>query len=99
MNPCPCGNFGSETRECRCTPSEIRRYVNKLSGPLLDRIDLHVEVDGVSYDELQSSEPAESSASIKERVEKARAVQRERYKGKRNFTNAGMDNADTFSGV
>ena len=94
MNPCPCCNFGSETRECRCTPSEIRRYVNKLSGPLLDRIDLHVEVDGVSYDELQSSEPAESSASIKERVEKARAVQRERYKGKRNFTNAGMDNAD-----
>ena len=94
MNPCPCGNFGSPTRECRCTPAEIRRYVNKLSGPLLDRIDLHVEVDGVSYDELQGDEPSEDSATIKARVEKARAVQRERYAGKKYFTNAGMDNAD-----
>ena len=94
MNPCPCGNFGSPTRECRCTPSEIRRYVNKLSGPLLDRIDLHVEVDGVSYDELQGDEPVEDSATIKARVEKARAIQRKRYAGKKYFTNAGMDNAD-----
>ena len=94
MNPCPCGNFGSPDRECRCTPSEIRRYVNKLSGPLLDRIDLHVEVDGVSYDELQGETPAESSAEIKARVEKARAVQRERYAGKKYFTNSGMDSAD-----
>ena len=94
MNPCPCGNFGSPDRECRCTPSEIRRYVNKLSGPLLDRIDLHVEVDGVSYDELQGEAPAESSAEIKARVEKARAVQRERYAGKKYFTNSGMDSAD-----
>ena len=94
MNPCPCGNYGSATRECRCTPAEIRRYIGKLSGPLLDRIDLHVEVDGISYDELQSKEPAESSAAIKARVEAARAIQRERYAGKNTFVNARMDNAD-----
>lgn len=94
MNPCPCGNFGSMTRECRCTPSEIRRYVNKLSGPLLDRIDLHVEVDGISYDELQDETPSEDSAAIKARVEAARAIQRERFEGKRNHTNSGMDNND-----
>lgn len=93
MNPCPCGNYGSTTQECRCTASEIRRYVNKLSGPLLDRIDLHVEVDGVSYDELRSDIPAESSAAIKERVEAARAVQRQRYAGSGVYVNARMTNA------
>ena len=93
MNPCPCGNYGSKTQQCRCTAAEIRRYVSRLSGPLLDRIDLQVEVDGISYEELRFAPPSESSATIKERVEKARAVQRERYKGSGVHTNAQMTNA------
>ena len=92
MNPCPCGNFGSKTRQCRCSPSEIHRYVSRLSGPLLDRIDLQVEVDGVGYEELRFSPDAESSADIKKRVEKARAMQRSRY-GSSLTTNARMTNA------
>lgn len=93
MNPCPCGNYGSKTQQCRCTAAEIRRYISRLSGPLLDRIDLQVEVDGISYEELRFAPPSESSATIKERVEKARAVQRERYKGSGVHTNAQMTNA------
>lgn len=93
MNPCPCGNFGSKTRQCRCTAAEIRRYVSRLSGPLLDRIDLQVEVDGISYEELRFSPPSEDSATIKARVEKARALQRDRYKGSGVHTNAQMTNA------
>lgn len=93
MNPCPCGNFGSKTQQCRCTAAEIRRYVSRLSGPLLDRIDLQVEVDGISYEELRFAPPSEDSATIKARVEKARALQRERYKGSGVHTNAQMTNA------
>ena len=93
MNPCPCGNFGSKTQQCRCTAAEIRRYVSRLSGPLLDRIDLQVEVDGISYEELRFAPPSEDSATIKARVEKARALQRERYKGTGVHTNAQMTNA------
>lgn len=92
MNPCPCGNFGSST-PCKCSPHEIHKYVNRLSGPLLDRIDLQVEVDSVSYDDLRSKVKAESSAAIKERVEKAREIQRERFKGSGIFTNSEMTNA------
>ena len=69
----------TKRQQCRCTPAEVRRYVNKLSGPLLDRIDIHIEVDGIGYDELRGSDKAESSADIKARVEQARAVQRKRY--------------------
>ena len=93
MNPCPCGNFGSKTQQCRCTAAEIRRYVSRLSGPLLDRIDLQIEVDGISYEELRFAPPSEDSATIKARVEKARALQRERYKGTGVHTNAQMTNA------
>lgn len=93
MNPCPCGNFGSKTQQCRCTAAEIRRYVSRLSGPLLDRIDLQVEVDGISYEELRFAPLSEDSATIKARVEKARALQRERYKGTGVHTNAQMTNA------
>ncbi len=92
MNPCPCGNYGSRTRQCRCTASEIHRYVSRLSGPLLDRIDLQVEVDGVSYEDLRFAPDSESSASIKKRVEQARAMQRQRY-GSGLVTNANMSNA------
>ena len=93
MNPCPCGNLGSKRQQCRCTPAEVRRYVNKLSGPLLDRIDIHIEVDGIGYDELRGSDKAESSADIKARVEQARAVQRKRYEGSGIYVNARMTNA------
>lgn len=93
MNPCPCGNYGSKTQQCRCTPSEIHRYISRLSGPLLDRVDLQVEVDGVSYEELRFSAPSEDSATVKLRVEKARAIQRERYKGTGVHTNAQMTNS------
>lgn len=93
MNPCPCGNYGSKTQQCRCTAQEIRRYLSRLSGPLLDRIDLQVEVDGISYEELRFAPPSEDSATIKARVEKARAVQRERYKGSGVHTNSQMTNA------
>lgn len=93
MNPCPCGNYGSKTQQCRCSASEIHRYISKLSGPLLDRIDLQVEVDGISYEELRFAPAQESSASIKQRVEKARAIQRERYKGTGVHTNAQMTNS------
>ncbi len=93
MNPCPCGNFGSAKNPCKCTPNEIHRYVNKLSGPLLDRIDLQVEVDSVSYDDLRSKVKAEPSAVIKQRVEAAREIQRERFKGSKIFTNSEMTNA------
>lgn len=90
MNPCPCGNYGSTERTCSCTPAEIRRYRKKVSGPLLDRIDLQVEVDNVSYDELTSTETQESSASIKERVNGARRIQHHRFEGSNINTNAEM---------
>lgn len=90
MNPCPCGNYGSRDKECKCTPAAIKKYLNKLSGPLMDRIDLHIEVDSVTYDELRSETLEEDSASIKARVDKARAIQTERYKDNGIYSNAKM---------
>ena len=90
MNPCPCGNYGSATLECRCTPAQIQKYRNKISGPLLDRIDLQVEVDGVKYSDLAGDGEEEPSAAVKARVEKARAIQRERLRGENINVNAGM---------
>lgn len=90
MNPCPCGNFGSKNRECKCTPVQIHRYLSRISGPIMDRIDIQVEVDNVTYTQLNSTEKEESSASIKQRVNKARKVQLERFKGTKNFSNAKM---------
>jgi magnesium chelatase family protein len=78
MNPCPCGFFGDASRECRCTPAIIQRYLGKISGPLLDRIDIHVEVPAVPYKELRGHASSESSAGIRARVEAARAVQQAR---------------------
>ncbi|MGH9632741.1 MAG: ATP-binding protein, partial [Bryobacteraceae bacterium] len=78
MNPCPCGFYGDPTRECRCTPAIIQRYLGKVSGPLLDRIDLHIEVPAVPYKELRSNERGVSSADMRERVQAARAVQQDR---------------------
>jgi magnesium chelatase family protein len=78
MNPCACGFYGDATRECRCTPALIQRYLGKISGPLLDRIDIHVEVPAVPYQELRGNSTSETSAEIRARVERARAVQRAR---------------------
>ena len=90
MNPCPCGNYGSAELPCTCTPAQIKRYRAKISGPLLDRIDLQVEVDSVKYDDLISDSAEEKSAVVKGRVEAARAVQRERFNGEGVRSNAGM---------
>ena len=91
MNPCPCGHYGSKTHECKCTPSAIHKYLDKLSGPLMDRIDLHIEVDAVSFDELRASDHLEeSSASIKQRVNNAREIQRKRFAGTNVKCNAKM---------
>lgn len=80
MNPCPCGFFGSKEKECTCTPQAIQKYMGKISGPLLDRIDIQVEVTPVKYEKLQGNEKIETSAKIKERVDKARKIQQNRYK-------------------
>jgi len=91
MNPCPCGNFGSRVKECRCSPMEIKRYLARVSGPLLDRIDLHIEVESVSADRIAGQELEESSAEIRQRVENARKVQRERYNKEQIGCNARLD--------
>ncbi|MCB9273112.1 MAG: YifB family Mg chelatase-like AAA ATPase [Lewinellaceae bacterium] len=92
MNPCPCGYYNHPEKECVCGPGVIQRYLNKISGPLLDRIDLHVEVTPVSIDEISNTAlPAESSKDIAERVQRARALQAERFKGLPDiFANAQM---------
>ncbi len=90
MNPCPCGNYGSAELTCTCTPAQIHKYRSKISGPLLDRIDLQVEVDGVNYDDLVREDEEETSAAVKERVERARAVQRERFVGDGISVNSNM---------
>ena len=94
MNPCPCGYFGSVHRACRCTPPEIRKYLDKISGPLLDRIDLQVEVDSVPVSEIKDSAPAETSASVAERVRHARNIQLERYRGTGKHSNAQLSNTE-----
>ena len=91
MNPCPCGNYGSKTKECRCSSSQIHKYLDKLSGPLMDRIDLHIEVDGVSFDDLRATDHLEErSEVIRARVNKARAVQLKRFAGTPTMCNAKM---------
>ena len=94
MNPCPCGNYGSQTSECKCSASQIHRYLNKLSGPLLDRIDIHIEVDNVTYDQLQVDALAEPSSVIRARVNKARDVQLARLAGSGRRCNAQLTSAD-----
>lgn len=80
MNPCPCGYYNHPTKRCQCTPGQIHRYLNKISGPLLDRIDLHVEITPLSFDELSRTQPGEHSSVIRERVIRARQIQEERYR-------------------
>jgi len=80
MNPCPCGYYGDPTHHCVCMPGQIARYMSKISGPLLDRIDIQVEITPVPFKDISKAKPGESSAAIRERVIKARAIQEERYK-------------------
>ena len=89
MNPCPCGHSGDPTKQCRCSPAEVQRYMNKLSGPLVDRIDIHVEVPAVPYAKLRDDRPGESSAALRDRVMRAREIQRRRFKDPKG-TNARM---------
>jgi len=94
MNPCPCGYFGDPTHECTCSLQMISRYQKRISGPLLDRIDIHVEVPAVDYDKLSDERLGEPSASIRARVEQARAVQRQRFAGTKLTCNADMGPAE-----
>ncbi|MGN1099930.1 MAG: YifB family Mg chelatase-like AAA ATPase [Christensenellales bacterium] len=93
MNPCPCGNYGSKTAECTCSFSQIKNYRSRISGPLMDRIDLNIEVDGVSYENLTDATALETSEAIRSRVEKARDIQRKRFSDCNIHTNAEMSNS------
>jgi len=90
MNPCPCGYFGDRVHTCRCSPQQIRQYQSKISGPLLDRIDLHIEVPSVKYRALSDKEQGETSAAVKERVNQARDLQKKRFGGNGVVCNARM---------
>jgi magnesium chelatase family protein len=93
MNPCPCGYFNHPEKSCSCGPGVVQKYLNKVSGPLLDRIDIQLEVTPVSFEKLHSSAPAESSEQIRVRVQKAREIQKERYNEQLHvYSNAQMDN-------
>lgn len=80
MNPCPCGYYGAKDKTCNCTEAQINRYINKISGPMLDRIDIHIEVEAVDYEKLESSKKGEASEEIRGRVNRARQIAQERYK-------------------
>lgn len=90
MNPCPCGFYGHPTRQCTCSEQSAKKYLNKISGPLLDRLDLHLEVQSIDYKQLSDKEKAESSAIIRERVNHARAIQRKRFEGTSIMSNGQM---------
>lgn len=91
MNPCPCGFYGSKQRACRCSQHEIRRYLDRVSGPLLDRIDIQIEVDAVPVKEINQQKPAESSAEVARRVRQAREIQQQRYRLDGIHCNAQLD--------
>lgn len=91
MNPCKCGYFGDSRRQCTCTPTQVNRYRSRISGPLLDRIDIQVEVSNVDYEDLSSTENSETSAEIKKRVNKTLKLQLERYKDYNIYSNSQLD--------
>ena len=91
MNPCPCGNYGSQRKRCVCSQADIRRYLSKISGPLLDRIDIQVEMDAVSVEEIEAAGAQEDSLTVRKRVLLARQRQQDRYKGQGIFCNAQLD--------
>ena len=90
MNPCPCGFYGHPTKQCTCSQNAVKKYLGKISGPLLDRLDIHVEVPPVDFSALSSDKCEETSAEIRERVNKARKIQTERYKGTNINCNARL---------
>ena len=90
MNPCPCGFFGSKKKPCTCSAAEIKRYLGKISGPLLDRIDMQIEMDAVSVEEIENAQEQEDSATVRARVLKARQLQQERYRELKIFCNAQL---------
>ncbi len=90
MNPCPCGYYGSKEKNCTCTKEQISKYIGKISGPLLDRIDIHIEVEAVNYEKLERSGKEESSEKIRKRVNKAREIQRKRYKDYGIYSNSEL---------
>jgi magnesium chelatase family protein len=91
MNPCPCGYYNHPDKECVCPPGTVRKYLNRLSGPLLDRIDIHIEVTPVAFGELIGKRPAESSITIRERVIRARNIQLKRFESHEGiYANAQM---------
>lgn len=94
MNPCPCGYYGDPSGRCQCSDTAIARYLSKISGPLLDRIDLHLEVSSVKYEDISNKVKSESSAAIRARVEKAREIQSERFKGLPILTNSQIESGD-----
>lgn len=94
MNPCPCGYFGDGTGRCKCSATAVKKYLSKISGPLLDRIDLHLEVSAVKYEEISNKKKSESSEEIRKRVEAAREIQAERFKDLPIFSNAQMESRD-----
>jgi magnesium chelatase family protein len=95
MNPCPCGNYGSQTQECTCTPLQVQKYVGKISGPLLDRIDIHVEVPTVQFQSLASKKVSEGSKDIRKRVVNARTIQAERFRNRKGlYSNADMESKE-----
>ena len=94
MNPCPCGYFGDPSRECTCPLSMVSRYQKRLSGPLLDRIDIHIDVPRVNYEKLTDDRLGEPSEAIRKRVEKARRAQRQRFEGTAMTCNADMGPAE-----
>ena len=94
MNPCPCGYYGDPVKECTCSPVMVSRYQKRISGPLLDRIDIHIEVPRVEYEKLSDDRLGEPSAAIRERVETARERQRSRLEGTALLTNADMGPAE-----
>ena len=94
MNPCPCGYFGDPKHRCTCSETKIRRYLNRVSGPLLDRFDIHVEVPPVEFEELRTKEQSEPSAEIKKRVDRARQIQQQRFGGSRTTCNAKINSSE-----
>lgn len=90
MNPCPCGYYGSKEKQCICRDDQIQKYIHKISGPLLDRIDIHIEVESVSYQKLENSSLSESSSEIRKRVNHARNIQIDRYKNHQIFSNSEL---------
>lgn len=90
MNPCPCGYYGGKDKKCTCTPNQIKKYISKISGPILDRIDIHIEVSAVEYKKLEEQGKGETSEDIRKRVNRAREIGKQRYKEHGIYSNSEL---------